>query len=122
MLMSTPVPVRDRRLVDPEKVRAARLARGITQAELAQILDVTVMTVSRRETGSSPTTWEIWLGTAMALGLPADWKVGDPTPTSAVEPPHFAEHDDISTTGLNLKRFAHVEAETETVAVVGDKR
>ena len=66
--------------MDPERVRAARLARDITQAELARLLDVTVMTVSRRETGASPTTWEIWLGTAHALDLPAAWHEGDAVP------------------------------------------
>lgn len=80
MIVFVPVPIRStRRFAEPDRVRAARLAKGITQAELAQILDVTVMTVSRRETGTSPTTWEIWLGITHALGLPADWAPGDST-------------------------------------------
>jgi transcriptional regulator with XRE-family HTH domain len=85
--MSDPVPVRSsRRSVDADHVRAARLARGITQAELAHLLDVTVMTVSRRETGASPVWWEIWLGTAAALGLPIDWKPGDQAPAKVTGP------------------------------------
>jgi transcriptional regulator with XRE-family HTH domain len=65
-------------------VRAARLAKDLTQAELAAVLDVTVMTVSRRETGASPTPWEVWLGITHALGLPIDWT--PPPPPKAASP------------------------------------
>ena len=87
MMSSVAVPVRERTNIDPARVKAARLFRDITQAELAERMDVTVMTVSRRETGASPVTWEIWLGITHALELDRDWQPGvDPVAAIRREP------------------------------------
>lgn len=93
MLHSVAVPVRERTNIDPARVKAARLFRDITQAELAERMDVTVMTVSRRETGASPVTWEIWLGITHALDLDRDWQPGvDPLAAIQREPSGKTKH------------------------------
>lgn len=62
-----------RRRVTCSHLRAARQHRGLTQEQLARLLDVRVATVSLRENADEGVPWEVWLATAMALGLAADW-------------------------------------------------
>jgi DNA-binding XRE family transcriptional regulator len=61
-----------RRRVDGAHLSAARLSRGLTQEQLARLLDVRVATISERE-NSSGVAWETWLAWAFCLGLPGDW-------------------------------------------------
>lgn len=63
-----------RRRVTGEHLRAARQHRGLTQEQLARLLDVRMATVSLRENADEGVPWEVWLATAMALGLEAEWK------------------------------------------------
>lgn len=79
-----------RRRVDGAVLAAARRSRGVTQEQLARVLDVRLATISDREnsgvvvvegnsvTGGVP--WEVWLAWAMALGLPSDWQPPAPPP------------------------------------------
>lgn len=55
-------------------LRAARQHRGLTQEQLARLLDVRMATVSLRENADEGVPWEVWLAWAMALGLPSDWQ------------------------------------------------
>ena len=59
-------------LVDPVAVRAARLAAGLSQSQLARRLGVGVINVSRWETGvSSPTPHRLPV-VAQALAVPVE--------------------------------------------------
>lgn len=79
--LATPQPVRRmarispaRRRVAAAQLRAARMHRGLTQDQLARMLDVRVPTVSDRETSSVGVPWETWLAVAFVLDLPAEWE------------------------------------------------
>lgn len=63
-----------RRRVPSATYRAARLHRGLTQEQVARMLDVRLATISYRETQDEGVPWETWLALAAALGLPTDWK------------------------------------------------
>lgn len=52
-----------------ENIRRARVAKGITQAELAQKLGVIQQQVSRWEAGSASHTVETLIAVAEALGV-----------------------------------------------------
>lgn len=79
-----------RRRVDGALLAAARKSCGVTQEQLARVLDVRLATISEREnsgpvviagnsvTGGVP--WEVWLAWAMALGVPSDWRPVETTP------------------------------------------
>lgn len=80
-----------RRRVSGAFLKAARASTGLTQDQLARILDVRVPTISERETGKDGVPWETWMATSMALGLPLDW--APPAPESPPEgnPPEIPE-------------------------------
>jgi len=63
-----------RKRVPASQLRAARLARGLTQDQLARMLDVRVPTISERENADLGVQWEIWLAWAACLGLDPEWK------------------------------------------------
>lgn len=67
-----------RRRVDAATLRAARLHRGMTQDELARLLDVRVPTISERENADAGVSWEIWVAWASVLGLQLDWRPAGP--------------------------------------------
>ena len=62
-----------RRRVPSQTYRAARLHRGLTQEQVARILDVRLATISYRETQDDGVPWETWLALTAALDLPSDW-------------------------------------------------
>lgn len=79
-----------RRRVDGATLALARKSKGVTQEQLARVLDVRLATISERENSGvavgavGGVQWEIWLAWAMALGLPADWR---PTSPATAPPP-----------------------------------
>jgi DNA-binding XRE family transcriptional regulator len=63
-----------RKRVPAWHLKAARLHRGMTQDQLARVLDVRVATISQRENSDEGVAWEIWLAWACSLGLEATWE------------------------------------------------
>lgn len=62
-----------RKRVPASHLKAARLHRGMTQDQLARVLDVRVATISQRENSDEGVAWEIWLAWACSLGLEPAW-------------------------------------------------
>jgi DNA-binding XRE family transcriptional regulator len=62
-----------RRRVSGDHLKAARLAAGLSQEDLAKQLDVRIATISERENAADGVNWETWLGWAMVCRLPAEW-------------------------------------------------
>jgi DNA-binding XRE family transcriptional regulator len=77
-----------RRRVPASQLRAARLHRGLTQDQLARLLDVRVATISERENAgdgvAEGVVWEIWIAWAAVCGLSSDWT--PPTSTKTKKP------------------------------------
>jgi hypothetical protein len=71
-------------------LRTARQHRGLTQEQLAQLLDVRMATISERENSDVGVSWEIWVAWASVLGLPSDWQPSQPVPPPDKDGP---EHD-----------------------------
>lgn len=81
--MSPPPNERQRKTrvaISPARVKAARVARGLTQEELMTRMGVSLSLVSKRETGRSPVYKHQWFSICAALGLPLDWQIGDEVP------------------------------------------
>ena len=58
-----------------DRLKAARVLRGISQPELADLLGVSLQTVRRRESGKSPATLEVLLDIAEVCSVPLAWLV-----------------------------------------------
>jgi len=58
-----------------DRLKAARVLRGISQPELADLLGVSLQTVRRRESGRSPATLEVLLDIAEVCSVPLAWLV-----------------------------------------------
>lgn len=76
----------DGTVIDPDWLVAAIEATGTTSAALARRLEVDGTTLYRWRKHQAPITRVIWLAITQALGLPADWKPGDPVPAKAAGP------------------------------------
>ena len=59
------------------RIREERKKKNMTQERLAEILDVSVITISRIENGSSPLHFEDAVGIANALDIPLDDLIPD---------------------------------------------
>lgn len=79
-LVAAPRDDQDRRFAPPGWVAAARETRGLTQDALARRLDISPMTISKRERGVIKVPWENWLGMLHVLGLPLAWEPGSAVP------------------------------------------
>jgi transcriptional regulator with XRE-family HTH domain len=67
-----------------DRLAKARANRGISQGELADILGLSLKTVSRYETGQNEPRRATLLGWALACGVDADWLIGSEQGTIAV--------------------------------------
>jgi transcriptional regulator with XRE-family HTH domain len=68
-----------RKRIAGSQLSAARNASGLSQEELAALLDVRVATISVRE-NAADVSLETWIAWSSVLGLPLDWKPGDAVP------------------------------------------
>ena len=86
-----------------ERVRSARLAKHLSQAELAEKLDVTPTYISNLEQGKNTMSILVFQKITEALNVSADWLLRANTPELAQI--SDAEIICIMTTMLNLSRF-----------------
>jgi len=73
------------------RVRAARAARGLTQAELASAVDVTRQTVVAVEAGNYAPSVYLALALAARLGRSVEDLFGDDDPAAPAGRPHDTE-------------------------------
>lgn len=80
MLATLPPPVPPEDQVPKEHLKAALDARGMRQTQLADRLELTPLTVNRWLHGRAAFSKSRWKAALLVLGLPPDWKPGDPVP------------------------------------------
>lgn len=80
MLVAVATPIPETSHADGADVLAAITITGVSQSELARRLGVTVVSVNRWCRGKTGLNTSRWLHVLQALGLPKDWKPGDPAP------------------------------------------
>lgn len=78
-----PGPVPPGKAVNAAFVAAALEATGVSQSELARRLGAAFTTVNRWVNGHATISRARWMEVTQALGLPLEWKPGDPVPPSA---------------------------------------
>lgn len=62
-----------------ERVKQARIARGLSQAELAEILGLSDAYISKLETGKNAMSVTVLVKLSDALGVSADWLLRNKT-------------------------------------------
>lgn len=81
----SPGPVPPAKVVDRGVLIAALEATGVSQSELARRLGGAFSTVNKWVNGKAALSRARWMEVTQHLGLPLDWKPGDPVPKKPVD-------------------------------------